>query len=134
MVIVPVPFIDGTALFRAFLKLEYNEENLAFFLACEKFKRLSDSSGNKKIAAKAQKIYDEFIKVEAPREVNLDSLTRQITITNLSNPNRFAFENAQRKVYNVLEKDCHPRFLKFHLYTQLLQIDDCASAPKTGHS
>ncbi|GAU88446.1 hypothetical protein RvY_01143 [Ramazzottius varieornatus] len=114
----------GTALFRAFLKLEYNEENLAFFLACEKFKRLSDSAGNKKIAAKAQKIYDEFVKVEAPREVNLDSLTRQIIITNLSNPNRYAFENAQRKVYNVLEKDCYPRFLKFHLYTQLLQGED----------
>ena len=110
---------DGTALFRTFLQLEYNEENLAFYLACEKFKRL-DPTGHRKIVAKAQKIYDEFIRVEAPREVNLDSITRATTVNNLASPNRHCFDHAQRRVRHVLEKDVYPRFLKFDLYTQLL--------------
>ncbi|XP_055338734.1 regulator of G-protein signaling rgs-7-like [Paramacrobiotus metropolitanus] len=118
----------GLALFRAFLKLEYNEENLAFYLACEKFKRL-DPSSHRKIHSKAQKIYDEFIRVEAPREVNMDSLTRATTVTNLANPNRHCFDHAQRRIRHVLEKDVYPRFLHFDLYTRLLQDTSSVAVP-----
>ncbi|OQV25762.1 putative Regulator of G-protein signaling 3 [Hypsibius exemplaris] len=118
----------GTTLFRTFLQLEYNEENLAFYLACEKFKRL-DPHGHRKITAKAQKIYDEFVRVEAPREVNLDSITRATTVTNLANPNRHCFDHAQRRVRHVLEKDVYPRFLKFDLYTQLLSAPSMETSP-----
>lgn len=94
-------------------------------MACEKFKAL-DPSSHKKILAKAQKIYDEYVRVEAPKEVNLDSITRATTVTNLSNPNRHCFDHAQRRVRHVLEKDVYPRFLHFNLYTQLLET--CSDA------
>lgn len=57
---------DGLAAFRAFLKSEFSEENIEFWLACEDFKKTKSSV---KIASKAQKIYSEFIGADAPKEV-----------------------------------------------------------------
>lgn len=56
---------DGLCLFRAFLVSEFSEENIAFYLACEDYRTTNTS----KLAAKATKIYDEFICSNAPREV-----------------------------------------------------------------
>lgn len=57
---------DGLAAFRAFLKTEFSEENLEFWLACEDFKKTKSST---KIASKARKIYSDFIQADAPKEV-----------------------------------------------------------------
>lgn len=58
---------DGVAAFRTFLKSEFSEENVEFWLACEDFKKTKSST---KIALKAQKIYSDFIQADAPKEVN----------------------------------------------------------------
>uniref|UniRef100_A0A8B9FTB0 RGS domain-containing protein n=1 Tax=Amazona collaria TaxID=241587 RepID=A0A8B9FTB0_9PSIT len=58
---------DGLAAFRTFLKSEFSEENVEFWLACEDFKKTKSSA---KIASKAQKIYSDFIQADAPKEVN----------------------------------------------------------------
>lgn len=57
---------DGLAAFRTFLKSEFSEENIDFWMACEDFKKTKSSA---KIASKAQKVYSEFIQADAPREV-----------------------------------------------------------------
>ena len=62
-----VCFADGAALYRAFLIREFSNENLEFWLACEEYK----NSKPQKMAAKAQKIYNDFIAVQAPKEVSL---------------------------------------------------------------
>lgn len=54
------------AAFHAFLKTEFSEENLEFWLACEEFKKLRSAT---KLASRAHKIFDEFIRSEAPKEV-----------------------------------------------------------------
>lgn len=59
---------DGLAAFRAFLKTEFSEENLEFWLACEDFKKTRSAA---KLASKAQRIFEEFIDVQAPREVGV---------------------------------------------------------------
>lgn len=59
---------DGLAAFRKFLKSEFSEENVEFWLACEDFKRTKSSAS---IAAKAQKIYADFIEADAPKEVKI---------------------------------------------------------------
>jgi len=64
------PLADGLAAFRAFLKTEFSEENLEFWLACEDFKKTRSTA---KLAAKAQRIFEEFIDVQAPREVGRQS-------------------------------------------------------------
>ncbi|XP_012681737.2 regulator of G-protein signaling 5b [Clupea harengus] len=95
--------------FQAFLKSEYSEENLAFYLACEDYMNTQSSS---KLPAKAKKIYSEFIVCDAPREVNLDHETKTSTVKNLENPTNCCFDLARAKIYYLMEKDCYPRFLK----------------------
>lgn len=57
---------DGLAAFRAFLKSEFCEENIEFWLACEDFKK---TKSPQKLSSKARKIYTDFIEKEAPKEV-----------------------------------------------------------------
>lgn len=60
-----VCFADGLAAFRAFLKTEFSDENIEFWLACEDYKKIKSPA---KLVSKANKIYKEFIDVQAPRE------------------------------------------------------------------
>ncbi|XP_042353674.1 regulator of G-protein signaling 5b [Plectropomus leopardus] len=113
---------NGLCLFRAFLVSEFSEENIAFYLACEDYRATKPS----KLAAKAKNIYDEFIGCDAPREVNLDHVTKAITKENLEQPSETCFNLAQAKIYTLMEKDCYPRFLKSSTYLEL-----CRKA-KTG--
>lgn len=53
-------------MFQAFLRTEFSEENLEFWLACEDFKKVKSQS---KMAAKAKKIFAEFIAIQACKEV-----------------------------------------------------------------
>uniref|UniRef100_A0A8D0GTJ6 Regulator of G protein signaling 2 n=1 Tax=Sphenodon punctatus TaxID=8508 RepID=A0A8D0GTJ6_SPHPU len=55
----------GLAAFRAFLKSEFCEENIDFWLACEDFK---NTKSPQKLTSKAKKIYNDFIEKEAPKE------------------------------------------------------------------
>lgn len=57
---------DGVAAFHAFLKTEFSEENLEFWLACEEFKKTRSTA---KLVSKAHRIFEEFVDVQAPREV-----------------------------------------------------------------
>lgn len=59
-------FPDGLAAFRTFLKTEFSDENIEFWMACEDYKKAKSST---KLVSKANKIFKEFIDVQAPREV-----------------------------------------------------------------
>ncbi|XP_071607549.1 regulator of G-protein signaling 8 isoform X2 [Heliangelus exortis] len=107
----------GLAAFRAFLKTEFSEENLEFWLACEDFKKTRSAA---KLASKAQRIFEEFIDVHAPREVNIDFQTRELTRRNMQEPSLSCFDQAQGKVHSLMEKDSYPRFLRSKIYTDLL--------------
>ncbi|XP_047445584.1 regulator of G-protein signaling 5b [Mugil cephalus] len=106
---------NGLCMFRAFLVSEFSEENIAFYLACEDYRTTKPS----KLAAKAKKIYEEFVCSDAPREVNLDHLTKAITKENMEQPSQSCFDAAQAKIYTLMEKDCYPRFLKSSTYLEL---------------
>lgn len=57
---------DGLNAFRSFLQSEFSDENIEFWMSCEEFKKTKDPV---KMAAKAKKIYEDFIQAEGPREV-----------------------------------------------------------------
>lgn len=57
---------EYSAAFRSFLESEFSEENFDFWLACEDFKSTLDD-----LNWKAEKIYEEFIRPTACREVSL---------------------------------------------------------------
>ncbi|KFV76390.1 Regulator of G-protein signaling 21, partial [Dryobates pubescens] len=81
---------DGLAAFRTFLKSEFSEENVDFWLACEDFKKTRSST---KMAAKAQKIYSEFIQANAPKEINIDFHTKNDISQNISEPTLSCFDD-----------------------------------------
>ncbi|XP_052412565.1 regulator of G-protein signaling 3a isoform X1 [Carassius gibelio] len=107
----------GLAAFRAFLRTEFSEENLDFWLTCEDYKKIKSQS---KMTSKAKKIFAEFIAIQSCKEVNLDSYTREHTKENLQNIDRSCFDLAQRRIYGLMEKDSYPRFLRSELYMDLV--------------
>uniref|UniRef100_A0A8C9BBE1 Regulator of G-protein signaling 16 n=1 Tax=Phocoena sinus TaxID=42100 RepID=A0A8C9BBE1_PHOSS len=116
---------DGVAAFHAFLKTEFSEENLEFWLACEEFRKLRSAT---KLASRAHRIFEEFICSEAPKEVNIDHETRELTRTNLQTPTAMCFDVAQGKTRTLMEKDSYPRFLKSPAYRDLAAEAAAASA------
>ncbi|XP_078405905.1 regulator of G-protein signaling 3a isoform X1 [Cetorhinus maximus] len=107
----------GLAAFRAFLRTEFSEENLEFWLACEDYKKAKSQS---KMNSKAKKIFGEYIAIQSCKEVNLDSYTREHTKENLQKASRTCFDLAQKRIYGLMEKDSYPRFLRSDLYLDLI--------------
>nr|XP_015101195.1 regulator of G-protein signaling 16 isoform X1 [Vicugna pacos] len=118
---------NGVAAFHTFLKTEFSEENLEFWLACEEFKKLRSAT---KLASRAHRIFEEFIRCEAPKEVNIDHETRELTRTNLQAATAACFDVAQGKARALMEKDSYPRFLKSPAYQDLAaQASAATSSP-----
>lgn len=65
-------FAVGCALFRQFLKKEFSDENMDFWLECEEFKKMKD--GKKSTTQKAIEIYSEFVAEHSPKEVSVENL------------------------------------------------------------
>lgn len=58
---------EHLAAFRAFLRSEFSEENLDFWLACEAFRQTASSGERHR---EAEHIYQEFLHPNARREVS----------------------------------------------------------------
>uniref|UniRef100_A0A3Q3KQP4 Regulator of G-protein signaling 8 n=1 Tax=Monopterus albus TaxID=43700 RepID=A0A3Q3KQP4_MONAL len=108
----------GLAAFRTFLKTEFSDENIEFWMACEEYKKVKSST---KLVSKANKIFKEFIDVQAPREVNIDCRTREKTKQNLEDPSPTSLNDIQAKVYSLMEKDSYPRFLRSKMYQDIVK-------------
>ncbi|XP_012727627.1 regulator of G-protein signaling 5a [Fundulus heteroclitus] len=107
----------GLAAFRSFLQSEFSDENIEFWVACEDFKKTKNPV---KMAAKAKKIYEDFIQSEGPREVNIDHFTKDVTLRNLVALSSSTFDLAQKRIYALMEKDSFGRFLRSEQYQELL--------------
>lgn len=56
----------GQMAFQEFLKSEYSEENILFWLACEEYKKITSVP---EMISMANQIYTEFVQTESPRQV-----------------------------------------------------------------
>uniref|UniRef100_A0A8C6TBG4 RGS domain-containing protein n=1 Tax=Neogobius melanostomus TaxID=47308 RepID=A0A8C6TBG4_9GOBI len=99
----------GRAVFSTYLRSEFSEENLKFWEACEEYKRSPPSQ----LQSRAKQIYQRFIEADAPNEVNLDALTRDLTKQNL-----------EEMIHILMEKDSYRRFLSSALLKELCQPKD----------
>uniref|UniRef100_A0A8C7XH53 Regulator of G-protein signaling 1 n=1 Tax=Oryzias sinensis TaxID=183150 RepID=A0A8C7XH53_9TELE len=108
----------GQIAFREFLKSEYSEENILFWLACEEYKKIKTVP---EMISSANRIYSEFVQTEAPRQINIDCTTRENITKNISQPTLTAFDTAQKLIYSLMARDCYPRFLKSDIYQGLLR-------------
>ena len=62
------PFSAGRKVFREFLRSEYSEENMLFWLACEELKQEQNPEG---VEEKARLIYEDYISILSPKEVSM---------------------------------------------------------------
>ncbi|XP_077414882.1 regulator of G-protein signaling 21-like [Vanacampus margaritifer] len=99
----------GQSAFRDFLKSEFCEENLDFWLACQEFKTLDKLDERKR---RASRIYKEFIDADSPSQVNLDFYTKDAIRRNLQQPAATCFVAAQKKIYSLMENGSFPRFVQ----------------------
>ncbi|KAL6489939.1 hypothetical protein MHYP_G00002840 [Metynnis hypsauchen] len=111
----------GQLAFQEFLRSEYSEENILFWLACEDYKKIKNTS---EMVITANRIYSEFVQVEAPRQINIDCGTRANITKNISEPNLNSFDTAQKLIFSLMARDCYPRFLKSEIYQSILRKAD----------
>lgn len=131
--------------FREFLRSEYSEENILFWLACEELKQETKPEA---VEEKARLIYEDYISILSPKEVcslslafangcvarpiekstggllqvSLDSRVREMINTNMTQPTPHTFDEAQLQIYTLMQRDSYPRFLNSRIYKDLLAM------------
>nr|XP_014432945.2 regulator of G-protein signaling 20 isoform X2 [Pelodiscus sinensis]XP_025044369.1 regulator of G-protein signaling 20 isoform X2 [Pelodiscus sinensis] len=108
----------GRNAFREFLRTEFSEENMLFWMACEELKQESNKSV---IEEKARLIYEDYISILSPKEVSLDSRVREVINRNMLEPSQHTFDDAQLQIYTLMHRDSYPRFMNSAIYKDLLQ-------------
>lgn len=63
-------------------------------------------------------------------QVNLDSCTREKTSHNVLEPTLSCFDEAQRKIFTLMEKDSYRRFLKSPYYLDLVSPPGAGCGPE----
>ncbi|XP_067409876.1 regulator of G-protein signaling 20 isoform X1 [Emydura macquarii macquarii] len=108
----------GRNAFREFLRTEFSEENMLFWMACEELKQESNKNV---IEEKARLIYEDYISILSPKEVSLDSRVREVINRNMLEPSQHTFDDAQLQIYTLMHRDSYPRFMNSAIYKDLLQ-------------
>lgn len=109
--------LEGREVFREFLRSEYSEDNLLFWLACEELKKETNPSV---VDEKARIIYEDYVSILSPKEVSLDSRVREGINQSLAEPSNLMYEEAQLQIYTLMHRDSFPRFLNSSVYRDLL--------------
>uniref|UniRef100_A0A8C6UNB9 Regulator of G protein signaling 20 n=1 Tax=Neogobius melanostomus TaxID=47308 RepID=A0A8C6UNB9_9GOBI len=107
----------GRNAFRQFLRTEFSEENMLFWLACEEFCQETNKGS---IEEKARVIYEDYISILSPKEVSLDSRVREAINRNMVEPTSHTFDDAQLQIYTLMQRDSYPRYMNSQAYKNLL--------------
>ncbi|XP_037085349.1 regulator of G-protein signaling 20-like [Pollicipes pollicipes] len=111
----------GRKVFKEFLRCEYSEENILFYLACEELKKEKDAA---LVEEKARLIYEDYISILSPKEVSLDSRVREVINIKMRSPNSRTFDEAQMQIYTLMHRDSYPRFVNSSVYKKLAQLNN----------
>ncbi|XP_064160848.1 regulator of G-protein signaling 19-like isoform X1 [Anguilla rostrata] len=115
----------GRNLFREFLRTEYSEDNMLFWLACEDLRQEHSKTA---ILEKAQLVYENYVSILSPKEVSLDSRVREVINQRMQDPTAHTFDEAQLQIYTLMHRDSYPRFLSSSVYRSLLRNGSCSSS------
>ncbi|XP_008332708.1 regulator of G-protein signaling 20 isoform X1 [Cynoglossus semilaevis] len=107
----------GRNSFRQFLRTEFSEENMLFWLACEE---LSQETNKSVVEEKARVVYEDYISILSPKEVSLDSRVREAINRNMLEPTTHTFDDAQLQIYTLMQRDSYPRYMNSSAYKNLL--------------
>ncbi|XP_051925608.1 regulator of G-protein signaling 9-like isoform X3 [Hippocampus zosterae] len=112
--------------FRRFLKKEFSGENLAFWEGCEDLKWGTAAT----MREKAEQIYKTFLARGAPRWINIDGKTMEITVNGLKHPHRYVLDAAQTHIYMLMKKDSYGRYMKSQVFKDTLKKAICPEEHK----
>ncbi|XP_041477707.1 regulator of G-protein signaling 12-like isoform X4 [Lytechinus variegatus] len=113
----------GLACFTEFLKKEFSDENIMFWIACERMSKIKD---HKELQRTAQEIYNKHLASKALMPVNLDSGARSMVEDAMKNPTPEMYKVQQLQIFKLMKFDSYSRFLKSKLY------QDCVLAEMGG--
>uniref|UniRef100_A0A8D2J5T5 Regulator of G protein signaling 10 n=1 Tax=Varanus komodoensis TaxID=61221 RepID=A0A8D2J5T5_VARKO len=111
---------EGVKRFREFLKREFSEENVLFWIACEEFKKIQDK---KQMHTKANEIYTTFLSSKASYQVNVEGQSR-LDESILEEPHPLMFQKLQDQIFNLMKYDSYSRFLKSDVFLKLKQTEE----------
>nr|CAI5854878.1 unnamed protein product [Callosobruchus analis] len=134
----------GLHTFAEFLKKEFSAENIYFWCACERYRRLptdrpvgggatataptgvgeagtataapTNTTANCERLQEAQRIYSQHLAQGAQEAVNVDAHGRQCAEQGLQDPDSTIFDQAQKQIFNLMKFDSYPRYLKSDIY------------------
>ncbi|CAF4560754.1 unnamed protein product, partial [Rotaria sp. Silwood1] len=111
----------GLYVFTEFLKKEFSQENIQFWIECENFKKLTNQD---EIRHKATSIWSTYLfdTNDGSCRINIDNRTRQeCHELLLTNPNIHMFEKAQSQIFHLMKYDSYTRFLKSDIYKDCIR-------------
>ncbi|XP_042349718.1 regulator of G-protein signaling 14 isoform X2 [Plectropomus leopardus] len=104
----------GVRHFTTFLMSEVSAENILFWQACEKFRKIPASS-LEELKAVARSIYESYLSDNAPYSVNIDD-TAKTEEKDLEQPTPDMFNKAQAQIFKLMKMDSYRRFVRSPLY------------------
>ncbi|XP_070819330.1 regulator of G-protein signaling 14 [Chaetodon trifascialis] len=105
---------SGVHYFTSFLRSEVSAENILFWQACEKFRKIPAASLDE-LKAAARSIYDTYLSESAPYSVNIDD-TAKTEEKDLEQPTPDMFNKAQTQIFKLMKMDSYRRFVRSPLY------------------
>uniref|UniRef100_A0A3P8VRJ7 Regulator of G protein signaling 14a n=1 Tax=Cynoglossus semilaevis TaxID=244447 RepID=A0A3P8VRJ7_CYNSE len=105
---------SGVRYFTSFLMSEVSAENILFYQACEKFKKILATSVDE-LKRVARSIYNTYLSDSAPYCVNIDD-TAKIEEKDLEQPTSDMFNKAQSQIFKLMKMDSYRRFVRSPLY------------------
>ncbi|KAM9834882.1 regulator of G-protein signaling 14 isoform 2-T2 [Syngnathus typhle] len=105
---------SGVNYFTAFLKSEVSAENILFWQACEKFKKIPATSLDE-LKTRARSIYETYLSASAPHSVNIDDTAKKDE-NDLEQPTPEMFNKAQAQIFKLMKMDSYRRFVRSPLY------------------
>lgn len=112
----------GVHFFTSFLRSEVSAENILFWQACEKFRKIPDTKLDE-LKAEARSIYNTYLSESAPYSVNIDD-TAKTEEKDLEQPTPGMFDKAQAQIFKLMKMDSYRRFVRSPLY------HSCTMAPQ----
>lgn len=105
---------SGVRYFTAFLRSEVSAENILFWQACEKFKKIP-ATFLEELKTEACSIYNTYLSDHAPYSVNIDD-TAKTEEKDLEQPTPDMFDKAQTQIFKLMKMDSYRRFVRSPLY------------------
>uniref|UniRef100_A0A8C9S2P6 Regulator of G protein signaling 14a n=1 Tax=Scleropages formosus TaxID=113540 RepID=A0A8C9S2P6_SCLFO len=119
----------GVHYFTAFLKSEVSAENILFWQACEKFRKIP-ANKKEELIKEARSIYDAYLSSSASHAINIDD-TARTNECDLEDPNPEMFSKAQQQIFKLMKFDSYARFVRSPLY-QSCMLADVEGRPLPG--